>query len=135
VRLLVAAELQLREYWERYHVWRVDERERLLEEERLAKAKAEREERERQERLARERIERLLNQAEALQKAETIRRYVARVREITSQSGDDSTIENWAGWALNVANRLDPVRTGALLAQSEPDPESEPEDAAPLIRF
>ena len=116
VRLLVAAELQLREYWERLYAWRVEDRERLLEEDRLAKEKAERAERERQEQLARERIDRLLSQAEALEKAETIRKYVERVRHLASDRGfETQKIEAWARWALDVAEGLDPVRTGAFM--------------------
>lgn len=127
VRLLVAAELQLREYWQRHHEWRVTERGRLVEEERLAKEQAEREERERQERLASARVERLLSQADALEKAETIRRYVARARELASQSGRDlRPVDDWAAWALNIADRLDPVLTGAFLEQAEPASETEP---------
>lgn len=126
-RLLIAADLQLREYWQRHHEWRVQERERLLEEERLAKERSEREERERQEQLARERVECLLDEAEALKNAETIRGYVARVRQLASERGHDAaSIESWAAWALSVADRLDPVRTGAFMVHHEPEPEAEP---------
>jgi hypothetical protein len=91
--------------------------------------RAEREECERQERLAPERMEKLLQDAESLQKAETIRSYVENVRALAPQRGHDpALIDRWAAWALQIADGIDPVRT-----QFAHSPEGQPESPTPFI--
>lgn len=84
------------------------ERQRLIDEERAAQELRKRQEQ--------ERVERLLAQADALHQAETIRRYVAAVRSNpvrTRLSGTE--LDNWATWALDQADCIDPVKTLAFL--------------------
>jgi hypothetical protein len=122
VRLILAAEIQYRDGRRSSHEWRLTRRAQIIEEDRLATEKAEREERERQKKLEQERVDKLLDEAESLQKAETIRAYVERVRTAASEGGHDrGALDDWARWALAVANTLDPVRTGRFLASAERD--------------
>lgn len=120
VRLILAAEIQYREGRVSSHKWRLTRRAQIIEEDRLAREKAEREERERQETLEQERVDKLLQEAESLHKAETIRAYVERVRTIAAEGAHNPTVlDGWARWALDVANTLDPVRTGRFLTSAE----------------
>lgn len=83
----------------------------------MARAEAVRKEKERQERLERERVDRLLGEAASLARAQEIRRYVGEVREANAASTDPmpvDEIEAWAAWALQQADRIDPVRSGAF---------------------
>lgn len=61
-----------------------------------------------------DRVARLLGEAEAFQKAEIIRAYVATVRDRPSSQTTDE-VANWAAWALDVAASIDPVQSGAFL--------------------
>jgi hypothetical protein len=92
-RIIVAAELQVREAAARHHQWWLDQRACLIEQDRLAREKAEREARERQERLAQSRVDKLLGEAEALLRAVTIRRYVSRVLEMCAETTDRKEVE------------------------------------------
>jgi hypothetical protein len=121
-RIIVAAELQVREAAARHHQWWLDQRASLIEQDRLAREKAEREERERQERLAQARIDRLLGEADALHRAETIRKYVSRVVEMSAGSIDGKQVEAWSAWALEVADGIDPVTSRSFL---QPLPEDQ----------
>jgi hypothetical protein len=114
-KIILTAELQVRESATRHHQWWLDQRARLIEEDRLAKEKAEREERERQKRLAKARVDKLLGEAEALRRAETIRLYVSRVMERSASSHDLQEIEAWCAWAQKVADGIDPVTNGDFL--------------------
>jgi hypothetical protein len=73
--------------------------------------------RELQEKLMRERIARLLAQAKNLARANEIRSYVeatlARAAEMAAARKD---LDNWAMWALQEADRIDPVKNGAVAA-------------------
>ena len=81
----------------------------------------------RQKRLAQERVDRLLREAESLQKAETIRTYIERVQTIASQQDyDRAAVDDWARWALDVANTLDPVLTGRFLNSAEQETQAHP---------
>lgn len=79
----------------------------------LAVLEAEREAREREERRQRARIARLLSEAAALQRASTIRNYVAAI-QAQSDAIDvaPEVLEGWAAWALEQA---DPVRNPVSL--------------------
>jgi hypothetical protein len=112
VKVLLAAELQYREGRLSYHQWWVSRRQQVIEEQRLAREKAEKDEQERKDRAEKERIDGLLGQAEALRKAETIRTYVERVRE---QATGRESVEAWALWAIKIADDLDPVTSGRFL--------------------
>ena len=62
-------------------------------------------------------LRRRLGEAEALRKAMAIRQYVAEAREANAQLPDPvsgAEMAGWADWALAVADRIDPVRSGAF---------------------
>jgi hypothetical protein len=127
VRLILSAEIQYREGRVSSHEWWLKRRGQVIEEDRQAREKAEREELQRQKRLAQERVDRLLREAESLQKAETIRTYIERVQTIASQQDYDRVaVDDWARWALDVANTLDPVLTGRFLNSTEQETPADP---------
>jgi hypothetical protein len=97
------------------HQWRIEARAALIEQRRRDKEDAERQERERLAKLERERVERLLGEAEALRKAMAIRQYVTKARAANTNLPEpvpDEQMTAWAGWALGVADSIDPVRSG-----------------------
>lgn len=114
-RIILAAELQVRESAARHHQWWLDQRARLIEQDRLAREKAGREERERQERLAQARIDKLLGEADALHRAETIRTYVSKVVKMSEGLIDGQQVDAWSAWALEVADGIDPVTSRSFL--------------------
>lgn len=118
--ILVHAEASYRSTCEHRHRWRIERRADRLNEIHLARLKAEQAERDRIERLKQERIARLLNEAEAFQKAETIRAYVASAGNRASAHASDE-VATWAQWALDVASSLDPVESGAFLIEFAQD--------------
>lgn len=102
--------------------WKVKRREQLLEEEcqRIFEEKRLAEELRIQQ--ENERVERLLSEATALQQAGTIRAYVKAIQE---KSADiDATIEKidkWSKWALERAERIDPLKSMSFLSYDEPN--------------
>jgi hypothetical protein len=118
--ILVHAEASYRSTCEHRHKWRIERGADRLNEIYLARLKAEQAERDRIERLKQERIARLLGEAEAVQKAETIRAYVASARNRASTYASDD-VTTWAAWALDVAASIDPVESGAFLVDIEQD--------------
>lgn len=115
--LLVTAETHAREEALHKHQWLVELQAQQEEAARQRKLEAERAARELQQRLERERIERLLAQAEALRSADTIRHYVASMQDASSSIAASSELfDRWATWALEQADRIDPRKTGAFLA-------------------
>jgi DNA topoisomerase VI subunit B len=79
---------------------------------------AERRERERLAEIEPQRVERLLGEAKALRKAQAIRAYVKEVRA-ASPAAMPVELENWATWAREQANKIDPVAGGFLNRPSE----------------
>lgn len=112
--IFVHAEASYRSTCEHRHRWRIESRADRLNEIYKARLKAEQAERERLERVKQDRVARLLGEAEAFQKAEIIRAYVATVRDRPSSQTTDE-VANWAAWALDVAASIDPVQSGAFL--------------------
>lgn len=107
------------------HKARKERKAQLEEAARKAAAEAIRKERERQERLERERVERLLGEAASLARAREIRRYVEKVRDTNAASADPlppDRIDAWSAWALQQADRIDPVRNGAFMKPYDEDP-------------
>ncbi len=90
----------------------------VLERRRKDAEEAARRERERVAELERKRIERLLGEAEALRNALAIRAYVEEVRT-TALAVPQADLDAWAGWALEQADRIDPVLTGAFLRKPD----------------
>ena len=100
----------------RYQQW-FDQRDSLIERRRREREEAERKERERQAKLERKRVERLLGEAEAFRKAKVIRSYVAEAKaanECSPTPMPADEMEHWVVWALEQADRIDPVTNGAF---------------------
>lgn len=118
--ILVAGEEQYREWRIRQHEWMVQRKAELQEEERQRILEQERRAREALEAEERARVERLLSEAMALQKADTIRNYVAEVIERASlMETPQSGVKRWAAWALAQADRIDPVKNLLFLELME----------------
>ena len=60
------------------------------------------------------RVERLLGEAEALRNARAIRAYVEEVREADPMV-PQADLDVWTKWALEQADRIDPVLSGSFL--------------------
>ena len=115
VRMLVAAELRHRAYALEHRDLLVKQRAEA--EEALRRETAERKQKAREllEKLAQERVDRLLSQAAALDRSETIRLYVEHVRSRRSEiNAEGHSVEKWAVWALDEADRIDPVKNGMI---------------------
>jgi len=83
-------------------------RQRKIEEEKLAFELIEKQKR--------EQLEALLSQASNLQKANTIRAYVANIREKSDvMDAPNEVIEQWAIWALTQAEAIDPSKSLSFL--------------------
>lgn len=111
-QIIFSAEIQYRQdLVERYE--RLKEYKAYLEEKEHQRIEAEiRAEIERQKALEQARIDKLLADAENFRKARDIRRYVSEVlKEVKSNEVDD-----WAKWAEEQANSIDPVRMKTYLA-------------------
>lgn len=115
--ILVHAEASYRSTCENLHKWRIERRANRLEELYIARLNAEQAERDRIEQVKQENVARLAGEAEAFQKAHTIRAYVAAARERSAAQSSDE-FENWAEWALGVAASIDPLHGDAFLENS-----------------
>jgi hypothetical protein len=112
---LVSAEVRYRDSFIRHREWIIERKAAAEAELNRRKEEAERKTRELQEKLARERIERLLDQAKALERAKQIRAYVDAVElRAAEMSIEHADFDNWAMWARQEADRIDPVRNGAI---------------------
>ncbi len=113
--ILIRSETQYRHAMHRHREWVIEQKEQLRIEEEKRIAEAEQKARERRLRQERERVARLMSQAAALRKAETIRSYVEAVRLRALEMPTESATRNsWAVWALAEADRIDPVTSGAI---------------------
>lgn len=134
VHLIVAAEMQVRIGEHHRHEQRIRRKAELIEAERKQQEEAIRKERERKCRLEKASIEKLFQEAMSLRLAEDIRSYVAAINTRNTESLDpvsEERMADWSRWALEQADRIDPVRTQAFL-QPVPEPkESEPPQATP----
>lgn len=114
--IIVFAEQSLREHAASSYEWSVERKQEAQEAERKELAEEERRRVERKARLEQARIDHLLGQARALHQAEQIRSYVSAVKMIDGQSSTPMSAEEfarWSTWALEQADRIDPVRSGA----------------------
>lgn len=67
-------------------------------------------------------LEALLNGADAFERAARIRRYVAAVKAAFSEEGSAEQVaerERWAEWALQQADRIDPVVSRIFMSESK----------------
>lgn len=118
VHLIVAAEMQVRINEHDWHEQRLRNKARLLEDEQKRQEEAVRRECERERRLETASIEKLFQDAMSLRLAEDIRSYVAVVNTRSAESlasVPEERIADWSRWALEQADRIDPVRTQAFL--------------------
>jgi hypothetical protein len=115
VEIAVLAEAQYRKGRLAHHQWQVEWWLEEVEQARKAKLEAERLERERIEKLERDRIERLLRDAARLRQADAIRDYVAEAGRRSAGDVDIKAFDRWRRWALEQADRLDPVVSGTFL--------------------
>lgn len=119
INILVAGEHNCREREISHYQWLVEYKAQLTERARREKEEAEKAERERRIKQEQARVDRLLSEAKALREAEQIRAYVASVRKLNEVSVDpvaEDELRNWAHWALEQADRIDPVRSRRFLA-------------------
>lgn len=115
VGMALYAEKSLRKRQRELEEW---ERQRQAEAEEAARRQrleAERKEKERLAAIEQAKINALLSGADALRRAEEIRSYVSAVLARTSSGPDQDDIARWAQWALEQADRIDPVVSGAVL--------------------
>jgi hypothetical protein len=118
VTLAVLLEQRYRDEQAQQHKWLLERREAAIEAAENARIDAERRERERIQKLEQERVERLLVDADKLRQAEAIRDFVAiGMMHFTAQAGssETSTLEKWRAWALDQADRIDPIKNGRFL--------------------
>jgi hypothetical protein len=116
VEIVLTAEIRYREGAIRQYGWRVERKAELEAEERQRELEAEHAEKDRQKRIEQARIDRLLRDAAVFQQAGEIRKYVEAIRLAQSRNGMSSDeFERWSQWALEQADRIDPVTGGAFL--------------------
>ncbi|MBX5131258.1 hypothetical protein HJB80_00920 [Rhizobium lentis] len=118
VNILVAGENSCREKEFSHYQWLVKHKADLIEWAKKDKEEAEKAERERRIKEEKQRLDRLLAEAKALREAEEIRAYVASVRKLNENAVDpvpEDDLRNWALWALEQADRIDPVRSRRFL--------------------
>jgi hypothetical protein len=116
VEVIVTAEVHFREHCLRIHEWLIERKANLEARLRKEKAEAEQRERERIDALAKARTDRLLAEATSLTQANAIRAYVETVcSAAVDASVPPDELQQWRAWALEQADRLDPVVYGAFL--------------------
>ncbi len=128
VELVVDAEVQLREGALHHHRWRAEQKARLEREEEERRLEATRKEAERREQEQRERLEALFKAADNYRRAEDIRGFVAKLTQRIgeAESRRNAAFDQWAAWALEEANRIDPSVT--LDLPGLPETAAEPPD-------
>jgi len=116
--IIIAAEIFHRNHALFVHKQTIKRKENAIENRRKRIEEAERQERERIRKLEEARVNHLLGLGEALAKAEKIRILIASMKakqisghlEVSSEE-----IEDWASWAMEQANKLDPIGSGKIL--------------------
>ena len=128
VEVVTSAEISYRESCIREFEWRVKRKTQIEEDRRNRQLQIERKERERQQQLEQARVDRLLSQASSLRQAMDIRAYVDAVKNIIANETSAISaeeIERWAKWALEQADRIDPVRSARFLDTFEGNDDAE----------
>lgn len=118
ISLIVAAEVEYRASCFRHREWLTRRKAELIEAERKRIEEEKRRERERQEKLEQARIDSLLQDADNLRRARTIRDYVREVQMTLGQDAKGiapSQIQEWTDWALAQADRIDPLVSGRFI--------------------
>jgi len=115
-KLLLTGEIQYRANVQWQYEWKLERREKLIEEGRQRKIEEERKACELKVQQEKERVEKLLGEAKALQQARIIREYVESIRDnIENISANHEKVEEWAKWALKEADRIDPIKSLSFL--------------------
>jgi hypothetical protein len=109
VQLILAGEIQCRHRAAAGYQWALERRRELEKEIAAARAEAARKAREARIQAETARRKALLGMAADLRQAEEIRTLVRRVRDTRSEAGTEPA-KAWSVWALDVADRLDPLR-------------------------
>jgi len=120
--LLMEAEKDARSLALLQHKWVIENHERNAREATLAAERAKAERSAREKAAAITRIEALLDGADALERAERIRRYLAAVRAAhgaASEIGAIGSLEKWVEWALTQADVIDPLKSGQVWLSEE----------------
>jgi hypothetical protein len=115
VMFVLAAEVQYRSGALHSYKYRLESREKARKEVIRLREEAERKERERLIELERQRRERLLGYARDYRAAEDIRAFTSIVA--TKLEGNE--VQQWVGWAREVADRLDPLADLSFMARRE----------------
>jgi hypothetical protein len=127
IDLIMEGESRYRERQVDHYEWCAKRRLELIEDAKRRKREAEEKERARLAALEQAKIDRLLSEAAALQTATTIRHYVHAVREATlslPQPIPADVLDAWERWALQQADRIDPVTSRRFLDLADQRPES-----------
>jgi hypothetical protein len=114
--IIVFGEQQVRETAVRLRDWRIERKADLEKAQRKRLAEEERRRREREAKRQQARIDHLLGQAGALGRAEQVRAYVAAVKTLNSSTPEPMpsiALDEWCRWALEQADSIDPVLSGA----------------------
>lgn len=118
IEMLVIAEVSYRRSLIAKRQWLIDRKTEAKTELLRRQIQAEQEAREGEERLARERVGRLLTQAKMIERADRIRTYatviVSRADRINASA---EQVAQWAAWARQQADRIDPSLNGTLVAE------------------
>ena len=126
IEMLVTAEVSYRRSLIAKRQWLIDRKAEAQAELVRRQIQAEQEAREREERLARERVGRLLTQAKMIERADRIRTYatviVSRADRINAPA---EQVAQWAAWARQEADRIDPSLNGTLVADIAELPKTE----------
>ena len=109
-QFLVTGEAMLRDWLQQRYDDDLKQRAALIEKARLQREAEERTERERIARARQERIDHLLGEVTDWRRAQDIRAFVhARLQSVTA-SDSDMALQEWASWALQTADHLDPLQ-------------------------
>jgi hypothetical protein len=125
--IIVAGELLYREHQTKWYEQWLESKRRLEEFERERHLEEERRERERQRAEQHARVDQLLAEVEQFRRAADIRAYVNAARHANRESSvpvPDDTFEAWAVWAIEAADRIDPVLSGLYAGLQRKDAES-----------
>jgi len=106
----VAAEWAYRENLNRQHTYLVERKAQVIEDRKRRIEEAAKKERDRVERVAQKRLEALLQEVRQWKLALEVRAYV-QARLASPVATED--LQDWANWALNEAEHLDPLKQGS----------------------
>lgn len=122
IEIMVKGETRYRDSEIRHHEWLIEHKADLLEKKRLRLIEEERQRVEKRKKYEQACIDQLLGQANSFRQANEIRSYIEVARKANSTSGNpwpEQEFESWAEWALEQADRIDPVKSGQFKSRPE----------------